>query len=432
MDKFKELLNSYGYIIIFISLFLELIALPLPGEIMMGYCGFLIYQGRLNYFFTILVATLGVVSGITTSYFIGKSLGMPFFHKYGKYVGLTPEKLEKISGWFDRVGNKLLTIAYFIPGVRHITGYVSGITNVSYVKFAAHGYIGALIWSTTFITIGKALGSSWDSLHKYATKYLIIGAILLGIVAISIYIYKKYKESIKKHLYLVINNAVLIYNSIRRIEVGIFIVAMTYIALVIFTFKLIGEFLSNEMSIFDNFVYIVLENTMYRTFIESISGFKYISSDYIVILISVLIVRWITLKKNHKVKNVLFIIFTILGGEIFVNISNYILKRSSAIVVIGNINNSFPSKDVFIVSILLGIITYYILRQSENKFIKAITITILITVCAFVGISDIYLKIQNASGVIAAYLFATLWVGLCIAVLELAIIVPEIANELEY
>ena len=79
MDKFKELLNSYGYIIIFISLFLELIALPLPGEIIMGYCGFLIYQGSLNYFSTILVATLGAISGITTSYYIGKLLGMPFF-----------------------------------------------------------------------------------------------------------------------------------------------------------------------------------------------------------------------------------------------------------------------------------------------------------------------------------------------------------------
>ena len=180
MDKFKELLNSYGYIIIFISLFLELIALPLPGEIMMGYCGFLIYQGRLNYFFTILAATLGAISGITTSYFIGKYLGMPFFYKYGKYIGLTPEKLEKISGWFDRFGNKLLTIAYFIPGVRYITGYVSGITNVSYVKFAVHGYIGAFIWSATFITVGKALGSNWNSLHKYVAKYLIIGAILFS------------------------------------------------------------------------------------------------------------------------------------------------------------------------------------------------------------------------------------------------------------
>ena len=166
MGRITELLNSYGYIIIFGSLFLELIAVPLPGEILMGYCGFLIYQGKLNYSLSILSATLGIICGITTSYFIGKYLGMPFFHKYGKYVHLTPEKLDKISEWFDRFGNKLLTIAYFIPGVRHITGYVSGITNISFRKFAGHAYIGAFIWSVTFITLGKALGDNWNSIHK--------------------------------------------------------------------------------------------------------------------------------------------------------------------------------------------------------------------------------------------------------------------------
>lgn len=76
MGRLTELLNSYGYIIIFGSLFLELIALPLPGEILMGYCGFLIYQGKLNYPLSILSASLGAICGITTSYFIGKSLSM--------------------------------------------------------------------------------------------------------------------------------------------------------------------------------------------------------------------------------------------------------------------------------------------------------------------------------------------------------------------
>ena len=194
MDKFKELLNSYGYIIIFISLFLELIALPLPGEIIMGYCGFLIYQGSLNYFSTILVTTLGAISGITTSYYIGKLLGMPFFYKYGKHIGLTLEKLEKISGWFDKFGNKLLAIAYFIPGVRHITGYVSGITNVPYRKFADHGYVGAFIWTVIFITSGRMLGENWTLLHKYVSKYLIIVVILVGIISISICIYKKFNS----------------------------------------------------------------------------------------------------------------------------------------------------------------------------------------------------------------------------------------------
>lgn len=431
MERLAELINNYGYIIIFLSLFLELIALPLPGEILMGYCGFLIYNGSLNYMLSIITAALGAICGITLSYFIGKLLGVPFFHKYGKYVHLTPEKLDKISGWFDRFGNKLLTIAYFIPGVRHITGYVSGITNISFSKFAIHAYIGAFIWAITFITIGKALGEDWNYLHKYATKYLIIGAILLGISIVAIYGYKRYEKEIKKYIYLYMKNIISVYNSIKKVELGIVIAGIVYIALIIVTFKLIDEHLSNEMSLFDSITYRIFRGVFSKSFIEVISGFKNLSSVYIVILVSILMVGWITVKQSQKVKNILFIIFTILGGEIFVDISNYIFKKSNSAIDIGSIYNSFPSKDVFIVSILFGIITYYILRQSYSKIIKTISMIILISICAFVGISDIYLKIQYASGVIVAYLFATLWIILCITILELWSIIPEVASKLE-
>lgn len=198
MERLAELINNYGYIIIFLSLFLELIALPLPGEILMGYCGFLIYNGSLNYTLSIITAALGAICGITLSYFIGKLLGVPFFHKYGKYVHLTPEKLDKISGWFDRFGNKLLTIAYFIPGVRHITGYVSGITRISFKKFAVHAYLGAIIWTLTFIILGKTLGSDWNSIEKYTSKYFIIALGIIVIIGVIIYLYKLYIERSKK------------------------------------------------------------------------------------------------------------------------------------------------------------------------------------------------------------------------------------------
>ena len=185
------------------------------------------------------------------------------------------------------------------------------------------------------------------------------------------------------------------------------------------------------MSLFDSITYRIFRGVFSKSFIEVISGFKNLSSVYIVILVSILMVGWITVKQSQKVKNILFIIFTILGGEIFVDISNYIFKKSNSAIDIGSIYNSFPSKDVFIVSILFGIITYYILRQSYSKIIKTISMIILISICAFVGISDIYLKIQYASGVIVAYLFATLWIILCITILELWSIIPEVASKLE-
>lgn len=197
MEKLTELINSYGYIIIFTSLFLELLALPLPGEILMAYCGFLVFQGRLNYFFSIICATLGVICGITTSYYLGIKLERRFFENYGRYVHLGADKLDKISQWFNRFGNKLLTISYFIPGVRHITGYVSGITQITFKKFAIHAYLGASIWTATFITLGKFLGSDWSNIEKYASKYSIIGVGIIVIIVAVVYLWKLYKERSK-------------------------------------------------------------------------------------------------------------------------------------------------------------------------------------------------------------------------------------------
>ena len=193
-----ELFNNYGYIVLLIALMLELIAFPLPGEALMTYCGYVIYEGKMSLTISILIATLGVCIGITLSYFIGKILGVSFFEKYGHYIHMDKNKLDKISIWFEKYGNKLLIVAYFIPGVRHVTGYFSGITNVSYKKFAVNAYIGAFIWTTTFISLGKFLGINLARYHSLFKKYLLIGILIIAVIIILIYLYKNYKQKIFK------------------------------------------------------------------------------------------------------------------------------------------------------------------------------------------------------------------------------------------
>lgn len=149
----------------FFGLMLELIALPVPGEVLMSNSGFLISQGRLEWIPSVLVAGLGSSIGITIAYFVGFRLGTPFFHKYGHRIHLGPDKLEKVSRWFAKYGNKMLIIGYFIPGVRHITGYFSGITRIPYRSFALFAYLGAFIWTFTFISLGKVLGPKWEEFH---------------------------------------------------------------------------------------------------------------------------------------------------------------------------------------------------------------------------------------------------------------------------
>lgn len=189
-----ELFNNYGYAVLLIALILELIAFPLPGEVLMTYCGYVIYEGKMSLTTSIIIATFGVCIGATLSYFIGKILGESFFRKHGHYVHMDKNRLDKISTWFEKYGRRLLVVAYFIPGVRHFTGYFSGISDMSYKKFSVNAYIGALIWTTTFILLGKFLGTNWHTYHDILKKYLLIGILIFTIIAISIYFYKNHKE----------------------------------------------------------------------------------------------------------------------------------------------------------------------------------------------------------------------------------------------
>lgn len=196
MQFLTTLIEHYGYVVLFLSLMLELIALPLPGEFLMGYAGVLVFQGNLSWIISIIIAGVGSCTGMTISYWRGYKLGAPFFHKHGHRIHLGPDKLEKISSWFKKYGNKLLVIAYFIPGVRHITGYFSGITHIPFRTYALYAYIGAFIWTGTFISLGKLLGPQWEQFHTSVKKYFFIGSVIV-IIAI-IYVLKNYKLKIKE------------------------------------------------------------------------------------------------------------------------------------------------------------------------------------------------------------------------------------------
>ena len=189
-------IDKFGYIVLFTTLMLELLGLPLPGEVVMGYTGVLIFQGHLNWIISILMAWAGSSLGMSGAYWIGYKLGTPFFEKYGHRFHLGITRIEKTSKWFSKYGNKLLVIAYFIPVIRHITGYFAGITRLTFRTYMLYAYSGAFLWVTIFISLGKILGPQWEQFHHSIKKYFIIAKIIAIIIVIVIYMYKKHKISL--------------------------------------------------------------------------------------------------------------------------------------------------------------------------------------------------------------------------------------------
>ncbi|WP_263486849.1 DedA family protein [Clostridium estertheticum] len=205
----------------------------------------------MNWIISILVATAGVILGITISYFVGAKLGTRFFDKYGSYIHLGPKQREKTSKWFKASGNKLLILACFIPGVRHITGYFSGITEISYKRFAINAYFGAFLWTATFISLGKILGPDWDKFQSYISKYLVIGSISISLIFIMIYVYINHKTQIIESTYKTINRTLITFHSMGKIKVAIAGVAFASLGFMVLVIGVIQDYLSHEFQQFD-------------------------------------------------------------------------------------------------------------------------------------------------------------------------------------
>ncbi|WP_151737946.1 DedA family protein ['Paenibacillus yunnanensis' Narsing Rao et al. 2020] len=189
----EELFAAYGYSVLFVGLLLEFIALPFPGETTMAFAGFLSYTGRLDFAALVAVAFAGTTIGMTLTYLIGLKAGLPFIQRYGRWFLFSPAKLEKTQRWFERYGSILVSIGYFIPGVRHFTGYFSGIIALPFRKFAAYAYGGALLWVLLFLGIGKIFGPQWLGIFHLFELYAlwIISAVAAAAALILLYRYRQ-------------------------------------------------------------------------------------------------------------------------------------------------------------------------------------------------------------------------------------------------
>ncbi|GMR67576.1 MULTISPECIES: DedA family protein [Bacillus] len=193
MEWIHELFQQYGYYVVLVGLLLEYIALPFPGEPTLAYAGFLSHQGDLSLPILIMLSFIGTSAGMTFQYFLGNKLGMPFIQKYGKYVFLTPKKINLTKMWFDKYGYFLIFIAFFIPGVRHFTGYFSGIINLPFRRFAITIYSGALFWVSFFLIGGYWLGENLEEIFQILRQH--IWEILFGILIITLI--TRFRKNIK-------------------------------------------------------------------------------------------------------------------------------------------------------------------------------------------------------------------------------------------
>jgi membrane protein DedA with SNARE-associated domain len=181
------LLNSYGYLAVGGFLFLEDFGVPAPGETILIAASVYAGAGQLNIVAVVLIGFAAAVLGDNVGFAIGRFGGRRLVLRFGRYVFLTEDHLNKAEGFFSRHGGKVVTVARFIEGLRQANGIVAGLAGMPWRRFLAFNALGAALWVGLWSAVGYFAGGHltaiYDQLHRYELYLLIaLGVAVLALV----------------------------------------------------------------------------------------------------------------------------------------------------------------------------------------------------------------------------------------------------------
>lgn len=192
-EQIIHYIQEYSYFIIFLFLFFGIVGIPSPEESLLFLIGVLAAHGQLSMSWAMLFSFLGTFAGMVSGYYAGKFVGYPIIHKYGKWIGISEEKAETFEAQFTKNSSKMLIIGFFMPGLRQVAPYLSGIFSINIVRYLVISGAGSLLWTISYIVLGWGLGSSFPINPNYV-PYLGIGLLVIFVVtSLARYVRKKRK-----------------------------------------------------------------------------------------------------------------------------------------------------------------------------------------------------------------------------------------------
>ena len=125
---------------------------------------------------------MGSLIGASLNYAVSLWLGRPVMERIGRYVFVTPDKLDAADRYFARHGEITTFVGRLIPGIRHLISIPAGIVRMNFARFALYTSLGAGIWSGVLVAIGYWVGANedlWRPLLQKATLWLFGGVAVL-------------------------------------------------------------------------------------------------------------------------------------------------------------------------------------------------------------------------------------------------------------
>jgi membrane protein DedA with SNARE-associated domain len=159
----------------------------------MPFAGFLVSGGQLSFFWVAVWGTVGNLIGSAAAYLAGFYGGRPFIERYGKWLLITKEDIDKAENWFRKYGSVSVFFSRMLPVVRTFISLPAGMARMPFAKFSLYTFLGSLPWAIVLTYIGVIMGENWQGIEVHFRRFDWLIAIL-AVIFLAWWILRRFKK----------------------------------------------------------------------------------------------------------------------------------------------------------------------------------------------------------------------------------------------
>ncbi len=186
-DWMTQLIKDGGYTGVFLLMLLETIFPPIPSEVIMPLAGVEAATGKLNLWGVIASGTAGAMLGNLFWYAVARVIGIlrfkPWIQRYGRWLTMDWDDVQKSERLFARHGGWLVGVARLLPTLRSIISIPAGLLNMRLKTFLIWSTIGTALWTAMLAGAGWGLGRAFQDIQK------VLGPLSMAIIVLIVLAY---------------------------------------------------------------------------------------------------------------------------------------------------------------------------------------------------------------------------------------------------
>lgn len=194
----QHFIATYTYIAVFLLMAAESACIPVPSELIMLFGGALaagaVSDAHPDLTLIIAAGTVGNVAGSYVAWAAGRYAGQATLRRWGRYVWLKDEDIDRAARWFDRYGAATVFFSRMLPVVRTFVSLPAGFAAMPPVRFGVYTLVGCVPWTAALGVAGYAVGRNWQRIADafHGPTYVVAGVVAVAaLVAVGVFVRRR-------------------------------------------------------------------------------------------------------------------------------------------------------------------------------------------------------------------------------------------------